>query len=191
MGSEEAYVTNELEEDILRSLRRISRAIDIHSRNLATKFGLTGPQLVVLRLLGQRGPMKPSEIAIQVALSQATITGIVDRLTARQLVTRERNAKDRRLVTVTITEAGRALTQQAPSPLQERFLSRLHKIDQLEQTAIRDKLRQIVCMMDGDKLEVDATLVPPIADGFVQLGDAIGGLEPISSVLDEENDDAA
>src|SRR5512140_3522668 len=120
MASNEINPAGEVKEAILRSLRRITRAIDLHSRHLAHTFGLTGPQLVCLRAVGARGKMTPSELAKEVSLSQATITGIIDRLAARQLVARERSNYDRRLVTVVITTAGRALIDQAPSPLQER-----------------------------------------------------------------------
>ncbi len=142
----------EVKEDILRSLRRITRAIDLHSRHLAHTFGLTGPQLVCLRTVGVRGKMTPSELAKEVALSQATITGIIDRLAARQLVARERSTNDRRLVTVVITSAGRALIDQAPSPLQERFAERLSVLSPAEQENIRDTLWRIVRMMDGEEI---------------------------------------
>lgn len=147
-----------IEDDILRSLRRISRAIDLHSRYLASTFGLTGPQLVVLRTLGQQGLATPSELAKEVSLSQATITGIIDRLSARQLVTRERTSKDRRLVTVRLTEAGRALIEQAPSPLQERFVERLAALSESEQRDIRDNLQRIVQMMDSEALDAAPVL---------------------------------
>lgn len=146
-------MASELEDDILRALRRITRAIDLHSRQLANTFGLTGPQLVCLRAIAQNGDVKPSEIARDVSLSQATVTGIVDRLASRQLVSRERNERDRRVVTVSITEPGRMLVEQAPSPLQTRFVTRLNKLPPIEQVAIRDMLQRVVEMMDGEDLE--------------------------------------
>ncbi len=149
-----------LEDDILRALRRISRAIDLHSKHLASTFGLTGPQLVALRTIGQLGEVAPSELAREVSLSQATMTGIIDRLAARQLVTRERTSKDRRRVTVRLTDAGHALIEQAPSPLQERFVARLQELEVLEQNAIRASLERIVEMMGGDDLDAAPLLEP-------------------------------
>ena len=152
---------SKVEDDILRSLRRISRAIDLHSRFLASTFGLTGPQLVCLRALGQRGLATPSELAKEISLSQATITGIIDRLASRQLVTRERTSRDRRLVTVRLTEAGQALIEQAPSPLQERFLERLQALSDEEQRNIRESLERIVHMMGSEELEAAPALARP------------------------------
>lgn len=147
-----------IEERILRALRRITRAIDIHSRKLTSVYGLTGPQLVCLRSLGQLGPSTPGTLARAVSLSQGTITGIVDRLEARQLVTRDRDRRDRRRVSVAITEAGRRLIAQAPSPLQERFLTRLAELSALDQERICDTLDLIVSMMDSDKLKAAPVL---------------------------------
>lgn len=141
------------EDLILRSLRRITRAIDLHSRQLASRFGLTGPQLVCLRVLENQGPVTPSKLAREVSLSQGTITGIVDRLLNRQLVTRERSQSDRRSVSVAITRKGLDMIEKAPSPLQESFALRLRKLPQENQLVIHTILNQIVRMMDAEKLE--------------------------------------
>ncbi len=146
-------MAHDLEEEILVSLRRITRAIDIHSRYLASTFGLTGPQLVCLRVLGRIGHTTPSQLAKQVDLSHATVTGIVDRLAARQLVARNRNPDDRRHVKVTITDAGMALLREAPSALQEKFAQRLATLSEEEGEFLRLSLRKIVRMMDGDDID--------------------------------------
>ena len=152
------YMSDDLPEAILKSLRQITRSIDLHSRELANLFGLTGPQLVCLRFVGKHGEVTPSRIAKEVSLSQATVTGIVDRLAARQLVTRERSTTDRRLVTVAITDAGRDLIDTAPYPLQESFLERLAQEPIEEQANIRNTLAKIVRMMDGEGIEAAPVL---------------------------------
>jgi DNA-binding MarR family transcriptional regulator len=146
------------EEKILRALRRINRAIDLHSRRLVNDLGLTGPQLVLLRTIAKNGPVTPSAVAKEVSLSHATVTGIVDRLCVRQLVTRERSAQDRRLVQVRATAAGQALVDQAPSPLQERFVERLGRLTPAEQDQIRETLELVVTMMGGDRVEAAPVL---------------------------------
>ena len=47
----ESAITNE----VMSALRRIIRAIDLHSRALVQRFGLTGPQLTVLKELLAEG----------------------------------------------------------------------------------------------------------------------------------------
>jgi len=54
------------------------------------------------------GPRRMSELADVVEISSASLTGIVDRLEDRGLARRVRSDEDRRVVTVELTEAGRA-----------------------------------------------------------------------------------
>lgn len=151
-------MADDLEESILRSLRKVSRAIDLHSRRLVATVHLTGPQLVCLRELRESGAMTPSELARAVSLSNATITGILTRLEQRGLVTRERCTSDRRRVFVAMTEAGRKLVERAPSPLQERFVSALHDLPMANRTIIDVVLKQIVDMMDAGDLDASPVL---------------------------------
>lgn len=141
-----------IEESILRSLRRITRAIDLYSRQLAKQYRLTGPQLVCLRYVRRHGPVTPSELAEAVSLSQATITGIIDRLHAQGLVTRDRSDEDRRRVIVALTDQGRQLVDSLPSPLQERFAKRLESLPEGNQQVIDEILKQIVAMMEAEDL---------------------------------------
>lgn len=151
-------MSEEFEESVLKALRKITRSIDLHSKQLASVFGLTGPQLVCLRTIRNKGQITPGKLAREVSLSQATVTGIVDRLAARQLVTRERNEEDRRLVTVTISDAGSSLVESAPSPLQERFALKLKELSNEEKAIISLVLNKIVSMMDGQEIEAAPVL---------------------------------
>ncbi len=146
--------TSAYEESVLRSLRRITRAIDLHSRQLATRYRLTAPQLVCLReLMREGGESTPGQLARTIHLSQATVTGILDRLSARGLVSRERSEEDRRRVIVRLTEDGRTVVRTAPSPLHERFAAALGRLGDEQQARIDEALEQIVQMMEVDDLE--------------------------------------
>ena len=165
---------NRIEEEILRALRRITRAIDLRSRKLANTFGLTGPQLVCLRALLFLGQTTPSKLAREISLSQGTVTGILDRLLARQLIKRNPSKNDRRLVEVELTDAGAALVKQAPSPLQEQFLEQLEALPLEEQESILRTLSRIVDMMGGGQLEAAAVLsTSPAAQSEEEVKDVL------------------
>ena len=104
--------------DLLKALRQITQAIDLHSKHLLKESGLTSPQLLVLQAVSVHGREKPSEIARVVNPSQGTITSIVDRLARAGLADRERNAGDKRVIEVVVTDAGRSRLADAPEPLQ-------------------------------------------------------------------------
>ena len=65
--------------------------------------------LNVLTLLESNGPMTMGGLAEALDVSQASATGIVHRMRQRDLVDRESDAEDRRLVRVVLTETGRCL----------------------------------------------------------------------------------
>jgi DNA-binding MarR family transcriptional regulator len=138
---------------ILRALRRIIQAVDIHSRKLASQHKITGPQLVTLLCVAQEGPLTTSEIGKSVHLSNSTVVGILDRLESKGLVTRARGTRDRRLVHVTATDKAQELIASAPSPLQDVFADALYRLPELEQTAIALSLERIVELMEAKDID--------------------------------------
>ena len=65
--------------ELLGLLRKISQAVDLHSKFLNKNFGLTGPQLVMLQELSD-GELTVSGLARRISLSQGTVTDIIHRL---------------------------------------------------------------------------------------------------------------
>ncbi len=143
----------DLMKDIFMDLRRIMRAMDVYSRQLAGSHGLTGPQMLCLREITTHTSLTTGALARAVALSPATLTGILDRLESRGLVSRERRPEDKRRVLVSLTPLGKQIALELPSPLQDRFGSRMTELSTDEQTAIRIALSSIVRMMELEELE--------------------------------------
>lgn len=75
-----------IEDQVIVALRRITRAIDLHSKGLVNEVGLTAPQLATLLAVQRLHPINVSALAKSVHLSQATMTGILNRLEKRGLV---------------------------------------------------------------------------------------------------------
>lgn len=167
----------EREDEILRSLRRVIRAVDLHSRRLIAEYGLSGPQLQCLRELQSQGPLPTGELAASMSLSPATVCGILDRLEARALVVRERQAQDKRRVVVRLSAQGLAVVEAAPPSLQDSFLARLRELSTGEQSELQRSLHKLVTMMAA--AEIDAA--PILASEETVGADAArprGGSEP-------------
>jgi len=148
------------EDQIVAAIRQIIRAIDLHSRRLMEGHGLTGPQLVVLQEIARQGPLAPSNLARAVHLSQATVTGIVQRLERRELVERAPSSSDRRSVALTVTDAGQELLRVSPSLLQDRFRDSLSKLQQWERLQILATLQRVAGLMDAGDLDAAPHLIP-------------------------------
>ena len=165
-----------IEDQVIVALRRITRAIDLHSRELMQQVGLTAPQLAALQAIGRLQPITAGALAKTIHLSQATLTGILNRLETRALVSRARSVSDRRTVVVELAEDGRAILENAPSLLQDRFRRELLRLEEWEQTQMLATLQRIAAMMDAE--EIDAA--PVLAAGA-----ATASPEDVSQFLDK------
>lgn len=147
-------------EEVLVALRRIIRAVDLHSRRLIQRTGLSGPQLVVMQVIGRHAPLSSGELARQASLSQATVTAILDRLEERGLVLRARSTEDRRRTRVELTAEGKKALAGSPTLLQEHFVTRFGALADWEQHLIIASLQRVAHMMDAQDLDASPYLDP-------------------------------
>lgn len=147
-----------MENEIVAALRRIIRAVDLHSRKLYEEYGLTGPQLAVLYHVHRLQGAPASALARAVHLSRPTVTGILDRLSRRGLVERRPDPRDGRSHRVHVTEAGRDMLANAPSLLQHRFRRELAALEDWEQSMILSSLQRMAAMMDAESISAAPVL---------------------------------
>lgn len=147
------------QDEIVSALRRIIRAVDLHSKYLAQHCGLTGPQLVVLQFLERNGPQTTGQLAEGVSLGQATLSDILERLGKKDLVQRRRSSADKRRVINELTDAGRTAIRSAPPMLQERFAIALEGLADWEQTLILSTLQRVAEMMRAQEIDASPVLV--------------------------------
>ena len=138
---------------LLVSLRKIMQAVDLHSKDLKKKFGLTGPQLVILQQVAANPQMSISELARSVSLSQATVTDIVNRLAKNNFVTKTRSETDKRRVVITPLEKCHQILEMAPPPLQETFTKRFANLENWEKLMLLSALDRIVRLMSATEIE--------------------------------------
>lgn len=145
-------------DELLISLRKVIRAIDLYSKKLSKEAGLTSPQLLILRAIENEDGVLAKKVADQVNLSTATVTSILDRLESRQLISRERSTVDRRKVLLHLTKQGYEAVNQSPKPLQEHFIKRFEKLDEWEQSMMIANMQRIAAMMDAENLDAAPVL---------------------------------
>ena len=140
-------------DSVLIALRKIIQAVEMNSKKLVKRVGLTGPQLVILQEIARAGDVTAGEIARAVSLSQATVTGILERMENRGLLARERSASDKRRIMVRITESGSKVLNDAPPLMQEAFVERFAGLQEWEQTMILSALQRLVSIMDAKTIQ--------------------------------------
>jgi len=144
---------------IIIALRRVIRAIEIHSKRLEREFGLTVPQLLILKEIGARRNVPASRLAEVLSMSQATITTIIDRLEQHGFIERIRSTKDKRVIFVCPTDRAMEVLNRNPSVLQEHFIEKLGTLEEWEKTLILSSIQRISAMMNAETIKATPVLV--------------------------------
>ncbi|WP_243384313.1 MarR family winged helix-turn-helix transcriptional regulator [Geothrix alkalitolerans] len=136
----------------MQSLRRIVKALHDYSMQVEKQCGLTGPQLWALWELNRAGTLSLKALSKQMHLEPSTVTGVVERLHKRGLLTREPDPADRRRVMLSLTAEGSQLLKGAPHPAQGQLLYALHGMDLDSVASLNQSLKRL-----ASDMEVDAT----------------------------------
>lgn len=137
---------------VVSTLRQIIRAIDVQSKRLTKQYGLTGPQLIVLKEFKKSPNLPISEIARRISLSQATVTSILDRLEQQGFAVRHRSQTDKRKVLIVLTDKANKILDTHPSLFQEEFTKSFNKLNDWEKNMILSSLQRLSEMMNTKKI---------------------------------------
>ncbi len=134
--------------EIIQLIRKLVRARELYTKELIKKYQLSASQLHCLLVLNEMGPIPPSKIAQHIMVNSSTVTGVIDRLEHKGFLERVRNTKDRRVITITLTEKGKELANNAPLPIQERMINGIKELTPQERTRIIESLRTLTEMVE-------------------------------------------
>jgi DNA-binding MarR family transcriptional regulator len=123
------------------------------TKGMASQFGLTGPQLTVIKLLESFGDISLSSLSERIRAQNSTVTGIIDRMEREGLVRRERSTSDRRVVYIRLSEKGARLARQIEVEPMEIFRGALSS---LTRDDVRDLLRILTKMQKRVRARVSA-----------------------------------
>lgn len=147
--------------EILTQMRKIIRAIDLHSNKLMKKFNMTGPQLIVSTTLMLHNKISVTDLAEKVHLSKPTLVSILDRLALKNYIFREKDEKDKRKVYIKPTcELLKFLENNPPNLLQESFTDKFSALPDWEQSLILSSFEKVADMMKATEIEAAPILHP-------------------------------
>ncbi len=104
-----------LDDMVCFNLHAAYRAVTAAYRPLLEPLGVTYPQYLVLAVLWTDGDLPVGDIVARLQSDYGTVTPLVKRMEQQGLVTRARNPRDERSVTVALTPQGDALRTHAPA----------------------------------------------------------------------------
>jgi DNA-binding MarR family transcriptional regulator len=109
---------------------RLDREIQASYRPLLDTLGLTYPQYLVMLVLWELGQAEVGKLCSLLNLDTGTISPLLKRLEKSGLIHRTRSAQDERVVVVSLTDAGKALEEQALSVPQHMFSCLFHNAEE-------------------------------------------------------------
>jgi DNA-binding MarR family transcriptional regulator len=95
--------------EFMRLLWAIDHGLQQRSKRMTASHGVTGPQRFVIRVLARFPGLSAGHLARVLHLHPSTLTGILDRLERKGLLTRRTDPEDRRRAVLGLTAMGRRL----------------------------------------------------------------------------------
>ncbi len=118
--------------DFLRLIWAVDHALQRRSKSMAATIGITGPQRLVIRIIGRFPSIHAMQLADILHLHASSLTAVLKRLERRGLVRRWADERDRRRWLLGLTRQGQALNRDTPGTI-EAAVQRM-----LKTTARRD-----------------------------------------------------
>jgi DNA-binding MarR family transcriptional regulator len=138
-------------ESIEKHLRKVDYIIRKNGRMILSDFGITVPQFTALQALINNGDMTIGELSQQMDLACSTITDLIDRMEKNDLVKREKDQKDKRVVRVIVLARGHDILQKV---LERRIIfleSKLEGLSLDEVAGLKSALEKLYFEMNEDK----------------------------------------
>ncbi len=95
--------------EFMRALWALDHDLQRASKRMNRTLGVTGPQRLVIRVLGGNPGLTAGQLAQALRIHPSTLTGILQRLGQRRLVSSARDPKDARRVRLELTPLGKRL----------------------------------------------------------------------------------
>jgi MarR family transcriptional regulator, organic hydroperoxide resistance regulator len=114
--------------DFMRLLWSIEHGLQRMSKRMEGELGITGPQRLVLRVVGRFPDVSAGELAHIVRLHPSTITGILQRLVGRGFLERKRDPDDSRRARLRLKPAALAHTRTAAGTVERAVTLALKRV---------------------------------------------------------------
>jgi DNA-binding MarR family transcriptional regulator len=140
-----ADVILRLDNQICFAIYSTAHAFNRVYKPLLDRLGLTYPQYLVMLVLWERDDVPVKDIGERLFLDSGTLTPLLKRLEAADLIKRTRSTEDERQVLIALTSQGQALREKARTVPQSILAASACSIGELsaiknEIVALRDRL---------------------------------------------------
>ena len=142
--------------DFLRLVWAVDHALQRRSKSMAATLGITGPQRLVLRIIGRYPSIHARQLSDILHVHPSSLTALLKRLEARGLVRRWPDERDRRRWLLGLTRNGQALNRATPGTIEAAVQRMLSTTARRDLDVARAVLAKLARELDGDRRPRDA-----------------------------------
>ncbi|HEY8049381.1 MAG TPA: MarR family transcriptional regulator [Ramlibacter sp.] len=136
---------------MLRSLRLVFHTVKGHFRDIERKAGVSGAQVWVLSVVGDRPGIRLGELAKALDIHQSTASNLVKPLVEQELLQIVRRDDDRRIVELHVTAAARSVLRKAPPPLTGVLPDALLRLPPATLERLEGDLDELLSVLGADR----------------------------------------
>ena len=137
--------------DFLRLIWAVDHALQRRSKSMAAALGITGPQRLVIRIVGRFPSIHARQLSAILHLHPSSLTAVLKRLERRGLIRRWRDAKDRRRWLLGLTRKGQALNRETPGTIEAAVQRMLKTTTRHHLDVTRAVLGKLAHGLDGTR----------------------------------------
>ncbi len=146
--------------EILVSIRKIVRSLNLESKAIQKDFGLNITQLLCLSHLEKSPGYQSTHKALMelLSLNSSTVTGIINRLEKRGYVVRLPKTGDKRVTYITLTASGIKLLEKTPNVLHDRLSEKLDSLSDENKQLVKTALQIVISAMEIKQIDASPLL---------------------------------
>lgn len=129
----------------------VSHGLQATSKRMEAELGITGPQRLVVRIVGRRPGLAAGELAEVLQLHPSTLTGVLRRLQERGVIERRPGERDRRRARLYLTAVGKAVDRRHAGSVEAAVRRALSELDPKKIDATTEVLHALETVLGGKR----------------------------------------
>jgi MarR family transcriptional regulator, organic hydroperoxide resistance regulator len=129
--------------DFMQLLWAVVHGLERSSKGMAADLGVTGPQRLVLRVVGLFPGVSAGDLAAVLHVHPSTLTGVLQRLVAQRMLVRVADPGDRRRAVLRLAPSGVRVNAQRRGTIEAAVAGALAKVRSADRLAARRVLQEL------------------------------------------------
>lgn len=127
----------------------VTHGLESASKRMHAELGITGPQRLVLRIVGHQGRISAGALADVLHIHPSSLTGMLQRLEQAELIRRESDPFDRRRALLELTKRGTRLNDERAGTIEASIADALARMSKDKLAGAKAVLKAIAGSLEA------------------------------------------